>query len=289
MVRDTRAMKPRVTATVVGFALLLAACGGSDDPQAESVTSTEPSGTVVPIPTDADVDATTPGPGTTPEPAATASDGDTATGDTGQAATPSADPTPAGADVGGWPNRFCVDPDAVETTLNLRAEPSTDSAVLESIPRSSCGLVMDGIEVQDGFRSVLYTTTEGTTAGWVSTDFVVLQDPPDRIEAAALIFVDAWRLGLDTAPYSYGIDTLPAPVTAGRPVLVAGPEDSGCVLVGDVTVECMLVMVEDDGTEVARLSVGGSQRGANGYDGAPYFDDDFPGGPTITSLTVLDS
>lgn len=290
-----------LTAAAVVLALLLGACGGSDSSQADSGPLTEPSVTVVPIPTDGagvaappDADATpgTGDPQATVDPAATTGPaGDTDPAPTTDPAAPSdaADPAPAGAAyVGEWPNRYCVDIEAVETTLNLRAEASTDSAVLASIPRESCDLVVNGLGEQDGFQPVLYTTAEGTTAGFVSTDFIVFQDPPERIEAAALLFVEAWQLGVDTTQYSYGIDALPTPITAGRPVPVEGPEGAGCVLVGDVSVDCTLALVEDDGTEIARLSIGASQRGANGYDGEPYFDADFPDGPTITSFTVVD-
>lgn len=263
-------------ASICSAALLASGCGNSDGA----------AGSAGPTPTDATVTAIaavtavaegtapTVGPAPTVTPAANPP--------------PIADPTanPTADSIGEWPNRFCVDPEKVETTLNLRTEPSTESSVVASIPRASCELIANGVAVENGFQPVLYTTTDGALGGWVSQDFVVFQDPPDRLEAAALLFVDAWQHGLDIAQYSYGVGALPAPITAGRPVLAAGDEGAGCELVGDVTVECAIDLVEDDGTVVARLTVTGSQRGANGYDGEPYFEPDFPDGPTITGFAV---
>ena len=42
-----------------------------------------------------------------------------------------------------------------------------------------------------------------------------------------------------------------------------------------------------DGTVIANLSVEPLQRGTDGNDGEPYFEADFPDGPTITSFSVL--
>jgi len=66
------------------------------------------------------------------------------------------------------------------------------------------------------------------------------------------------------------LNDLPTPITAGRAVPVDGPEGFGCVVVGDITVECSLALVESDGNEVARLTMTGTQRGPNGYDGALF-------------------
>lgn len=253
---------------LVVAALVLAACGGSDP---ADTASTEPTATSVdPAPT------ANAAPTATPEPA----DG------TAASSTPDAVPTPTPF-VGEWPNRFCVD--GVDTTLNLRAEPTTDSEILASLPPTSCELVVNGLGLEDNFQAVRYTTADGDVEGWVSNNFIKLQDPPERIEAAALLFVDAWQLGIDTTQYSYGIDTLPEPVTTGRPVLVEGPDGFGCVLVGDVSVNCAVGMLGADGTEVARFTVGASRRGTDGNDGEPYFEPDFPDGPTVTSFTVIDS
>jgi len=137
---------------------------------------------------------------------------------------PAAQPTASvPAFVGEWPNRFCVS--GVDSTLNLRAAPSTDAEILASIPPSSCNIVSGGTGLDYNFQPVIYTTVDGAIDGWVSNNFISFQDPPERIER--------------------------------------------------------------DGTVIANLSVGPLQRGTNGYDGEPYFEPDFPDGPTITSFSVL--
>ena len=202
---------------------------------------------------------------------------------------PAAQPTASvPAFVGEWPNRFCVS--GVDSTLNLRAAPSTDAEILASIPPSSCNIVSGGTGLDYNFQPVIYTTVDGAIDGWVSNNFISFQDPPERIEAAVLLFVEAWQLGLDTTHYSYGLDELPPPIRQGHSVLVEIDSESGvggCELVGDITIDCVVQLVERDGTVIANLSVGPLQRGTNGYDGVPYFEPDFPDGPTITSFSVL--
>lgn len=251
--------------------LILASCGSD-----EVATSTEPVATPpaetqpVESPTTA-----TPGDKPTTAPAMSAT--------TAPAATAKATAT----SVGDWSNRFCVDPIVVETTLNLRAQPSTDAEVLASIGRSSCELIAAGVDVDNNFQAVIYTTAAGAIEGWVSNDFIQLQNPPTDITAAALLFVDAWQDGADTSQYSYDIGPLPVPIAAGNPVLVDGPDGFGCVLVGDITISCAIALVERDGTEVARMSVGVTQRGVDGNDGEPYFAPDFPDGPTVISFAMI--
>lgn len=203
---------------------------------------------------------------------------------------PAAQPTASvPAFVGEWPNRFCVS--GVDSTLNLRAAPSTDAEILASIPRSSCNIVSGGTDLDDNFQPVIYTTVDGAVDGWVSNNFISFQDPPDRIESAVLLFVEAWQLGLDTTQYSFGLDELPPPIRQGHPVLVEIDSEpgvgGGCELVGDITIDCVVQLVERDGTLIARLAVGPLQRGTDGNDGEPYFEADFPDGPTITSFSVL--
>ena len=259
---------------LAALALVAASCGGSDSASTETQEAAPTTNGVA-------------GNGaTTTETTAPA----TGATDPTVAAEPPAEPTAAvPAFVGEWPNRFCVS--GVESTLNLRAAPSTDAEILASIPPASCNLVSGGIGLEDNFQPVIYTTIAGATEGWVSNNFITFQDPPDRIEAAALLFVEAWQLGLDTGQYSYGIDVLPDPIRQGDPVLAEMNDSgvSGCELIGDITVECDVVLVEQDGTEVARINITGSQRGANGYDGEPYFEADFPDGPTIMGISVSTS
>ena len=168
---------------------------------------------------------------------------------------PAAEPTsPVPAFVGEWPNRFCVS--GVDSTLNLRAAPSTDAEILASIPRSSCNIVSGGTDLDDNFQPVIYTTVDGAVDGWVSNNFISFQDPPDRIESAVLLFVEAWQLGLDTTQYSFGLDELPPPIRQGHPVLVEIDSEpgvgGGCELVGDITIDCVVQLVERDGTLIAR-------------------------------------
>ena len=189
-----------------------------------------------------------------------------------------------------WPNRFCVDRRVVETTLNLRAGPSIDTEVLASIPRFSCNLVAGDQPPENAFQPITYTTIDGATEGWASNNFITFQDPPDAMSAAALLFVEAWQLGIDTSQYSYGVENLPAPITNGHPVVRETDEfgqQGGCELVGDITISCDVVLVENDGTVVARIRLGATQRGVNGYEGESFWPADFPDGPTITSFDIV--